>query len=295
MNRSDRKAQLCHIGVKIDPVTGLQMERTTYVLHVPGARTSGVVCQKFFIDVLELNSNYLANARRRSRPSLGRLKQSPKHEALHAWLQSQEKFHEYMPDTVGAGRDNPWADPAAAGGPSIARRQGVQLPYPNKKELYEEYARDMRARLLEPVPAGESPPLGPCQINYFRHVWKRDFKNLHLRKHLRFSRCDVCVELRDRFGRIENHCPKRHAATQHEFREHINHIKAERTYYHSKREKAAKEHSDVLSLIFDGADQGSYGQCAASCRVVASGTRCVWWVWVRASGVDSDRCSVTVW
>ena len=136
--------------------------------------------------------------------------------------------------------------------------------YPNKKELYDEYARDMLARLAAPVPIGEQPPLPPCTINYFRQVWRTEFKNLHLRKHLRFSRCDVCVELRERFGRIENHCPIKHKATQAEFRAHINHVKAERTYYHKKREEAAKANSDTLSIIFDGADQGSYGEWLAA-------------------------------
>jgi len=237
------------------------MGRRKYFVHC--AESKGKVCQKFFADVFEINSNYLDNARKNSRPSKGRIKDSPKHDALHHWLQGQEKFHEYMPDTVGAGRD-PTADPAAAGGPSIARRQGVQLPYPNKKELYDEYARDMLARLAAPVPIGEQPPLPPCTINYFRQVWRTEFKNLHLRKHLRFSRCDVCVELRERFGRIENHCPIKHKATQAEFRAHINHVKAERTYYHKKREEAAKANSDTLSIIFDGADQGSYGEWLAA-------------------------------
>lgn len=272
LNRSDRKAHLGHIGLKVDPVTGKQVDRIKYVLNWEGMRaSSGVVCQQFFIDVFEINSNFVANARKRSRPSMGRLKQSPKREALCSWLGGQEKFHEYMPDTVGAGRsrDNPWADPSEACGPSIARRQGVQLPYPNKKELYEEYVRDMLAIQAKAVllPGVLQLPSSPCTINYFRHVWKKDFKNLHLRKHLRFSRCDVCVELRERFGRLENHCPIRHKATQKEFREHIDFVKEERRYYHEKREAAARVNSDALSIIFDGADQGSYGPCDMRGRI----------------------------
>jgi len=276
LNKSSRKAYLGRIGLNYDPLTLRQVEgqRFHYVLHSRG--TDGLVCQKFFTDVFEINSNYLTRARLSSRPSLGRHKDTLKYDALHAWLEGQATFHEYMPDTVGAGRRDPDVDPSEAGGPSIARpKTGVQLPYPNKKEVYEEYKREMLARLDAPVPLGEARPLGPCSISYFRQAWKKKFKHIHLRKHLRFSRCDQCVELRERFGRIENHCPIQHKATQKEFREHINHVKAERTYYHTKREEAARENSDTLSLIFDGADQGSYGQCDEADRRERERARCM--------------------
>jgi hypothetical protein len=279
MNKSDRKAVLCQTVTNFNLSTGRQVQRTVYTLqHGDLVSCNGKVCQKFFTDVLEINSNYLTRARYNSRPSLGRSKSSPKQIALRHWLERQATFHEYMPDTVGAGRRDPAADvdPSEAGGPSITRhKNGVQLPYPNKKELYEEYVREMLAGLAAPVPLGEAPPPGPCKINYFRHVWRTDFRHLHLRKHLRFSRCDVCVELRERFGRVENHCPIRHKATQKEFREHINRVKAERTYYHKKREEAAQPNSDVLSIIFDGADQGSYGQREQTLSAASTATNTV--------------------
>jgi hypothetical protein len=40
-------------------------------------------------------------------------------------------------------------------------------------------------------------------------------------------------------------------------------IKTERRYYHQKRKHAKEDPEEVLSIILDGADQGSYGQFAA--------------------------------
>lgn len=250
MSTCDRKAAITSYAIHTDVRTGDTIGKVKYTLPTAVRLKLGdEVCQRFFIDVLEINSNYCVNANICSVQSLGRDKSGPKSDAVKIWLKEQEEFHEYMPDTVGAGRTK-----------SIARQTGVQLPYPSRKEVYEQYALDMNARMEQPVPVGLAPPLPPCLVVYFRHIWRTYFPHLHLRKHLRFSKCDTCVELRTKFGRRENHDPVQYVATRKAFSQHINDVKAERTYYHVKREQAARPGSDSLSIIFDGADQGSYGE-----------------------------------
>jgi hypothetical protein len=80
--------------------------------------------------------------------------------------------------------------------------------------------------------------------------------NIRLRKHLRFAKCDFCVEKRD--ARAKTLDPKVHEAIRLELNEHYQLIKQERQAYYDKRTKAKMFPEKYLSMIMDGADQSIY-------------------------------------
>jgi hypothetical protein len=98
----------------------------------------------------------------------------------------------------------------------------------------------------------------------FYDVWKKQFNHIKLRKSTRFAKCDKCVELRGFLhDPSHRHDKTAMASAEAELKAHLLDIKKEREYYHAKRREALSNPREVLSIILDGADQGSYGQCRA--------------------------------
>ena len=299
------------------------LRKHIYRLRLEG--TPRKVCCAFFNDVYSLCTNFASSMERIE--SSGRNRLSKKANEIVLWLEEVEKFHEYMPDTVGAGKDVaaaaadfephdlsllPFGPPKAvvkkmtkaaakelakaaaarelaciakhagvdcdghdvdsdedvAPPPMVAappmRHTGVQLPYPTRFEVYAHYVKDL---------AFESPEQRPPTFGYFSKIWRRRKPHMVLRKHLRFSKCDACIFWRNRIGTYKRRDEKNRENSRKQFHKHLLDVRTEREYYHNKRRAAAKVGSDTLSMIFDGADQGAYGQRHA-CRGQTLGIVC---------------------
>jgi hypothetical protein len=241
-----------------------------YAVQVGAARHA--VCNAFFVDLFQTSKNILTRSMAAGLSERGRPEY--KAQSVQRWFQAMELLHEYQPDTVGAGRTCD-AEPARR-----PLRTGVLIPYAHKKSVYEHYLEDMLAdpgrRLSSEARDLHRDGTGfTARLSTFMEIWKRDFRHIKLRKHSRFAKCDDCVRLRELLraptpgdhrkrgrapGRAKTAGPGQSAAD--EFRLHLSDMKAERLYYHEKRRAARDNPQDSLSIILDGADQGSYGQCS---------------------------------
>jgi hypothetical protein len=214
------------------------------------------VCNLFFRDVLNVCTEFPRSCFRVEQGS--RERAQPKAELVADWMMRLEKFHEYMPDLVGAGRREKTPDhpPSAAlvAAPPVARHTGVQIPYPTKEDVYSHFVKELKEYQPE-LSASDIPT-----AEYFRIVWRERFPHIILRKSLRFAKCDMCIYWREMIGQISRRDAKEKEISKAHFFKHLTAVRAERECYHRKRREASTAGSSVLSIIFDGADQGSYGQ-----------------------------------
>lgn len=272
MGAVDRKAFVLSLVTRTDAL-GVPMAKTQYRLPVAATEPGKVhapdaVCSRFFSDVMEISSNYTTSNRIER---AGRERACPKEEVVRTWLQEQERFHDYMPDAVGAGRIKRTPRSAttgttqAAGAAAVSTevtpevRTGIQLPYPSRTHVYEVFKEDVLAQVVHLHRSDATPPC-VCSKDYFRKVWHKHFPHVILRKQMRFAKCDDCVRLREAIGKLEHRSEANRLKYRTEFRKHLTAVKAERALYHAKREQSAQPNSDALSIIFDGADQGAYGE-----------------------------------
>jgi hypothetical protein len=233
----------------------------SYTLLLKQGKTE--VCQKLWTDIYQLDQNFVSRCA--AQPiSVPRNRADLKTQSVVRWLEEMQKMHEHMPDTVGAGRDD------AAATPSRPRQTGILISFARKIDVYAEYVKDMAEERLEMDAACGSRELCMDGTGYlaseslFNMVWKSRFRHIKLRKSSRFSKCDTCVRLR---GFLHDPCHQHDKegikSAKEELAEHLNDIKTERAEYHRKRREAVKEPNKYLSIILDGADQGSYGQTTA--------------------------------
>jgi hypothetical protein len=239
--------------------------RTIYYLKdEKGVRQ--IVCHRFFADVYG-RSNSIS---RSALECAGRERSSPQALAVRVWLHDIQQYHEFAPDTVGAGSAVPLAASAESdqkeesrsdliAAPPKQRSTGVQLPYPTRQEVYLHFVRDY----LEGV-GRESGISGPKKkqspsLSTFKRIWQIHFPHLHLRRHMRFSKCGICIYWRSKIGAPELRDHAKRATYRQCFWEHLAATRAEREYYHTKRNLASRPDSEWLSIIFDGADQSAYG------------------------------------
>lgn len=242
----------------------------SYACLVGTAKIS--VCQQIWADIFQVSSNWLS--RRAECPNaviLPRDRPDNKSESVRVWLREMQTMHEHMPDTVGAGRDAcepdscqpPW-------GPFKPRQTGILISFARKMDVYAEYAKDMQEQQekmrMNPCARGTKELLNDgsgvtASDTTFFKIWKTEFRHIKLRKSTRFAKCDECVRLRGiiHSPALKHDKGQRDAAVQ-EFQNHLRDFKAERHYYHTKRREAVNNPAEVLSIILDGADQGSYGQ-----------------------------------
>lgn len=234
--------------------------------HAYGLRVDDVhhvVCHTFWTDVYQVSCNFLTRALTTDRcaADVGRQRDDPKTQSVQRWMENMQLLHEFQPDTVGAGRASAAVKPGA--------KTGVLLPFAHRKDVYSEYVKQMHEDIASHPRTAEARDLladGTGYIashSHFRNIWKRDFKHVKLRKHSRFAKCDDCVRLRERLRAptaVNREKDAGHARASVEFQRHLEDMKRERLYYHEKRRTARESSRDVLSIILDGADQGSYGQ-----------------------------------
>lgn len=191
------------------------------------------VCVLFFLWVFNISRNMATRNKKRKNQdgsvsvfALPRVLHTvdAKEQAVVHWLQYQAKFHDKQPD-----------------------RDEVHLPFSSRVVLWKLYASEARLQ----------PHLLPTvSLSWFRKIMSIRCPNIKLRKHLRFAKCDFCVEKRD--ARAKSLDPKVHEAIRLELNEHYKLIKQERQAYYDKRTKAKKFPERCLSIIMDGADQSIY-------------------------------------
>ena len=114
------------------------------------------------------------------------------------------------------------------------------LPFYLKNEVYSHFKEDFKKiHLNSPVPS----------MNYFFRTWKHYCRNIKVRKSNRFSKCDICEQLKDEIKPTV----MRFDSTQHllqQKRIHFKMIADERLEYKKKRDKA------IICLLYtsDAAD-----------------------------------------
>ncbi len=138
-----------------------------------------------------------------------------------------------------------------------SKDQRIILSIPARKLVYEAYENDFKlgAHFYFPQKKGE---YFLPSLSYFMRCWRTNprLKNIVLRKYLRFSLCDDCIDFRER---------RRYATTDEERRliktqesTHYLFVHEERSTYYIRRNSAIFMKQDYLSLIIDGADQSAY-------------------------------------
>jgi hypothetical protein len=90
-----------------------------------------------------------------------------------------------------------------------------------------------------------------CQDTYFFKLWREDplCSQIKVRKHLRFAKCELCVELRER--RTVTRDPKALEALNKEVRAHHIEVKQERAAYYVRRLQAVQQPHKYMSVIID--------------------------------------------
>ena len=235
------------------------------------------VCKQFWCDLYGVNHMYHQRCLH-SIPGvpLERQRGNFKRLSVIRWLKKMAACHEQMPDAVGSGKPQRKLSSHPLTAISGERRSGVMLSYAFRQQVYEDYVQDTKSQIqsdLAVVAESEKfkAPGAAHKVfadgtgciagrSHFFKTWKNFFPNIKLRKHNRFAKCDECVDLRSKIFDPKNRNKDTEMglwkAAHHQ---HLQHIYSERHVYHNKRSEAVRSKNDVLSIIFDGADQGAYG------------------------------------
>ena len=93
--------------------------------------------------------------------------------------------------------------------------------------------------------------------SFFFRTWKRHCPKIKNRKLGRFTKCTVCVELREEMeSAIKEGRPTKLIKELH--RGHVRFVQRERLEYKKKRDKAKLQPDKYLSVIIDMADQSGF-------------------------------------
>jgi len=169
------------------------------------------VCIEYFIFVYHVSRQSLTSAAASGGRRLLNCRRSDKTRICCDWLDEFAMYHEIMPDT-----------------------NFIQLPYANKKIVYDFFKSD-RFPLETNNQISES---------FFYRVWREKRQQIKLRKYLRFSKCPTCVSLRPEKGKSFD--KDKVAENKKSLQQHLNYIKGERNYLYTKRELA----SELYVVVF---------------------------------------------
>ena len=128
----------------------------------------------------------------------------------------------------------------------------IYLPFPNRECVFDLYCSDMKEIC-------NIDPTRRCSLTHFRKVWRENIytKDIRIRKWMRFTKCDTCVDLRELHAKTK--CNKRHVNIKTELHRHVLFVRRERDSYYQRRRESVDNPEQVLSIIIDGADQQVYG------------------------------------
>ncbi|XP_071500356.1 uncharacterized protein [Diadema antillarum] len=94
-----------------------------------------------------------------------------------------------------------------------------------------------------------------CSKAHFLRIWRKEMSHVSIPKVNRFSKCDVCTQLKQSIERA-NEKEERQALHQQR-EEHLTQQKTERLKYYKHAQKARKYPEKYISIIIDGMDQKS--------------------------------------
>jgi hypothetical protein len=154
---------------------------------------------------------------------------APKQWTVEQWLVDLSKYYQLQPDS-----------------------ETVLLPFANRASVYDMFRMDAS------VDENDLKGAEAIHKSYFCRIWRSSerTKHIRLRKHLRFTKCDTCVNLRERKTRTMDR--KLLDKIREEEYAHYQFIKQERGGYYLRRKFATRLPLEVLSIIIDGADWYSY-------------------------------------
>jgi len=187
------------------------------------------VCLSFFCWVYDVSKDQMRHQLSTRIQPAKRYKvlDSPKQWSVEQWLVDLSQYYQAQPDS-----------------------DVVLLPFANRTSVWQMYLLDAVESKFQTVAA--------VAKSYFPKCWRESgrTKNIRLRKHLRFTKCDTCVDLRERKGRTMD--PKLLDAIREEEYEHYQFVKEERGGYYNRRNYAVHRPKDAMSVIIDGADWYNY-------------------------------------
>nr|XP_054753079.1 uncharacterized protein LOC129258865 isoform X1 [Lytechinus pictus] len=92
-----------------------------------------------------------------------------------------------------------------------------------------------------------------CSESHFKSVWRKEQHQIRIPKINRFSKCDLCTELKIKLGRTNDKGVRKNLMTQHQ--EHVQKQSNERQKYYKHIQKAKLHPEKYMSIIIDGMDQ----------------------------------------
>ncbi|XP_030841361.1 uncharacterized protein LOC115924008 isoform X2 [Strongylocentrotus purpuratus] len=124
-------------------------------------------------------------------------------------------------------------------GDRMPDRESVNLPHGfTKREVYRRIRQD-NAEV--------------CSETHFKRIWRKEEQHITIPKVNRFSKCDVCTELKMKLGKTNDKDVRRQLIAQHQ--KHVEKQSSERQKYYKHIRKAKSQPEKYMSVIIDGMDQ----------------------------------------
>jgi hypothetical protein len=124
-----------------------------------------------------------------------------------------------------------------------------QISKPSKRSVYQCYIEDCR----------QWPDCyDDCSPTYFNALWTKLYPKVRLRRHMRFSKCTECVELR----RIKNDRSRRRAdrdAAHKKLLDHYEYIKGARALIQKKKNDGITNPQEYMYMSLDGTNALPFG------------------------------------
>ena len=141
----------------------------------------------------------------------------------------------------------------------VADASGDKMPNCNERHLPFQKKDEMYNTFLEKFSrSNKNPGIKAPSKNYFYHVWKHNCKDVKVRKSTRFSKCDICEQIRSEMHILVTSFQST-ADLLLRKRAHYDFIAQERMEYKRKRDIAVFNPNEAWSVIIDGADQTAFG------------------------------------
>ncbi|XP_063964995.1 uncharacterized protein LOC129278782 [Lytechinus pictus] len=135
----------------------------------------------------------------------------------------------------------------------FSRRFGDKLPAQDKIHLPSCLTRASVHQIMKE----ELEDLGEevCCKEHFYRIWKKEMSHLTIPKVNRFSKCDICTQLKQSIERTNDKQARK--ALQQQREDHLTQQKTERMKYYKHAQKARQHPEKYISIIIDGMDQQS--------------------------------------
>ena len=101
----------------------------------------------------------------------------------------------------------------------------------------------------------------PCDreiasLSWFNKIWRKDHKQVRVRKWMPFAKCDVCFDLRTRADATTDAESKKVLLLDYE--KHLEEVFADRETYRRNKQRGITHPSEYLSITIDGADNSDH-------------------------------------